>query len=168
MNDEVKQKYTEVSRLLDDALNSTKFIELQGEEENAELSAIKSTLESMNKSFKDEIEKLESSSEWDKLCIACFGETNAGKSTLIESLRIIYNEESRLIESNDRDKEFKTLLEKNSKEYNDILKKLEDVNKAVTVYFQDLEAAKIKNRIKNVIFAFLFMIIGLISGIIFF
>lgn len=35
---------------------------------------------------------------WDKLVIAFFGETNAGKSTIIETFRIKYNDPSRLLE----------------------------------------------------------------------
>ena len=89
-NQEIKEKYNEVGKSLEEAINETELVELLGEEENAELMAIKSTLKEMNNEFKEEISKLEASSEWDKFCIAFFGETNAGKSTIIESLRIIY------------------------------------------------------------------------------
>ena len=92
-SDEIKEKYDAVSGILEDAVNKAERVELVGEEENAELSAIKTTLKELNSEFKQEIEKLEASSEWDKFCIAFFGETNAGKSTVIESLRIIYDEE---------------------------------------------------------------------------
>ena len=165
MNEEIKQKYTGIGGLLDDALNSTKSIVLEGEEENIELSAIKATLESMNESFKTEINKLESSSEWDKFCIAYFGETNAGKSTIIESLRIIYNEESRWLEKNSQDKEYKTLLSKHSEEYSNLLKALEDVNTSLQIQEPDSKIAVIKNKI---IISILFFIVGLIVGIILF
>lgn len=173
MNEEIKQKYTDIGGILDDALSSTKSIVLEGEEENAELAAIKKTLESMNESFKTEIDKLESSSEWDKFCIAYFGETNAGKSTIIESLRIIYNEESRWLEKNSQDKEYKTILSKHSEEYNNLLKALEDVNaslqNSVQIQKSNSKIAVIKDKFqqsKGV--GFLFFIVGLIIGIIFF
>lgn len=35
------------------------------------------------------------STEWDKLVIAFFGETNAGKSTIIETFRILFDEKER-------------------------------------------------------------------------
>lgn len=164
MNDEVRQKYTDVGNLLDVALNSAKSIELEGEEENVELTAIKSTLESMNESFKEEIDKLESSSEWDKFCMAYFGETNAGKSTLIESLRIIYNEESRFIDSENQYKEFKTALEKHSEEYENLLTALNDVN----TQLQNSKHALIKRYIRNGICSVLIFALGILFGIILF
>ena len=66
---------------------------------------IVSRLEKINTEFQSEIEKLESSSEWEKFCIAFFGETNAGKSTIIESLRIIYNEKTRQVEMMNHNRE---------------------------------------------------------------
>lgn len=169
MNEEIKQKYTDIGGLLDDALNSTKSIVLEGEEENIELSAIKAALESLNESFKTEIDKLESSSEWDKFCIAYFGETNAGKSTIIESLRIIYNEESRWLEKNSQDKEYKTLLSKHSEEYSNLLKALEDVNTSLQIQEPNSKIAVIKDKIiKNKEISILFFIVGLIVGIILF
>ena len=41
------------------------------------------------------MEFLEENSEWEKFTVAFFGETNAGKSTIIESLRILLNEKER-------------------------------------------------------------------------
>lgn len=174
MNEEIKQKYTDIGGLLDDALNSTRSIALTGEEENAELSAIKATLESMNENFKTEIDKLESSSEWDKFCIAYFGETNAGKSTIIESLRIIYNEESRWLEKNKQDKEYKTILSKHSEEYHNLLRALEDVNAFLLQNSAQIQKSNFKidvigSKVKKSSFVgFLLFIAGLIAGIIFF
>ena len=166
MNEEIKQKYTDIGGLLDDALNSTKSIVLEGEEENIELSAIKATLESMNESFKAEIDKLESSSEWNKFCIAYFGETNAGKSTIIESLRIIYNEESRWLEKDRQEKEYKTLLSKHSEDYSSLLKALEDVNNSLQTQGSDSRITSIKDKlINNKGICILFLAVGLIAGI---
>jgi len=49
----------------------------------------------MKANFESELALLERHVEWDHFTIAFFGETNAGKSTLIESLRILFDEESR-------------------------------------------------------------------------
>ncbi|MBK5409535.1 hypothetical protein JFU58_13410 [Pseudomonas sp. TH34] len=44
----------------------------------------------------EHIAALEGSAEWDKFTIAFYGETNAGKSTIIETLRIMLNERSKV------------------------------------------------------------------------
>ncbi|MDG6898063.1 hypothetical protein A6A19_08755 [Actinobacillus delphinicola] len=43
-------------------------------------------------------DELEQNAEWNKFTIAFYGETNAGKSTLIETLRILYGEPTKLTE----------------------------------------------------------------------
>ena len=91
----VRNQYKDVGKSLQDALDKTSAINVSGVEENQELAKIIETLGQMNERFKDEINKLESSAEWGKFCISFFGETNAGKSTIIDSLRILYDEESR-------------------------------------------------------------------------
>jgi len=45
--------------------------------------------------FKKRIAELEADSEFEKFTIAFFGQTNAGKSTIIEALRILFDEEGR-------------------------------------------------------------------------
>lgn len=62
-------------------------------------------LQQMQAGFDRELGLLEEHAEWEKFTIAFFGETNAGKSTIIESLRILFNEQSRqqLLEQNGRD-----------------------------------------------------------------
>lgn len=127
-SDEIKEKYDAVSGTLEDAVNKAERVELVGEEENAELTAIKTTLKELNIEFKQEIEKLDASSEWDKFCIAFFGETNAGKSTVIESLRIIYDEEQRRFEKQNQEKEYEVALEEHLERYKDLLGTLRGMN----------------------------------------
>ena len=122
--EEIKDKYSQVENLLENALEKSRTIELVGEEENAELTAINETIESLNENFKQEIEKLEASSEWEKFCIAFFGETNAGKSTIIESLRIIYNEEMRRVELAEQEREYKAVLTKHCQDYQELVQEL--------------------------------------------
>ena len=55
-------------------------------------------LEKHRKIFENNAINAKKLSEWNKYTIAFFGETNAGKSTIIESLRIIGNEKSKLLE----------------------------------------------------------------------
>lgn len=48
----------------------------------------------------DELQKLEKLAVWDVFTIAVYGETNAGKSTLIETLRILFKEKTKLEQIN--------------------------------------------------------------------
>ncbi len=70
-----------------------------------EIGNILDRLQQMQARFDNELALLEEHAEWEKFTIAFFGETNAGKSTIIESLRILFNEQSRqqLLEQNGRD-----------------------------------------------------------------
>lgn len=128
INTEVEKKYRDVQTVLEDALEKSKAIEVSGQAENVELQEIRKTLESLNGDFQKEIEKLKNSSEWDKFCIAFFGETNAGKSTIIESLRIIYDEETRRAEALAQQEEYRSLITKHCSDYQELISSLATVN----------------------------------------
>ena len=132
VTEDIKEKYDAVGNILDDALEKTQSIQLNGEEENAELTAIISTLKDINSEFKLEIDKLEASSEWDRYCVAFFGETNAGKSTIIDSLRIIFDEEQRRAELANQEKEYVTALSKHCENYQELLSKLKEINSSLS------------------------------------
>ncbi len=74
------------------------------------------------------IKHLKDSQEWDKFTVAFYGETNAGKSTIIESLRIHFKEEHKYIQQ----QKFK----KNSEEYNQqknlFISQLEAIKKKIS------------------------------------
>jgi len=65
-------------------------------------SGIMEKLRTIQANFDGELKMLEENAEWEKFTMAFFGETNAGKSTIIESLRVLFKEESRqaLLEQN--------------------------------------------------------------------
>ena len=129
---EMEHLYNEVGNVLQDSLNNAKSIHLVGDEEQGELTEIVARLDDINSSFQTEIEKLQSSSEWDKFCIAFFGETNAGKSTIIESLRIIYDEEKRRAEMIRNKKECERMLSQHCDKYQGVLQTLETVNHQIS------------------------------------
>ncbi len=54
-----------------------------------------------------ELESLKNNEEWEKFTIAFYGETGAGKSTLIECLRLFFKEPSKM----DQQERFKRLYE---------------------------------------------------------
>lgn len=158
-NDEIKEKYDTVGSLLEEAVNKAESVKLVGEEENAELAAINSTLKEINNEFKEEINKLEASSEWDKFCIAFFGETNAGKSTIIESLRIIYDEEQRRLEKEDQEKEYEIALTDYCEKYKDLLNILRETN---TLLVSKKEPSKLILALKNIGLIVLGVVIGFV------
>lgn len=157
LNTEVEKKYRDVQTVLEDALESTETIDLAGQEENVELSDIRKTLETLNIEFKSEIEKLKNSSEWDKFCIAFFGETNAGKSTIIESLRIIYDEETRRAEAMAQKNGYHKLMTKHCEDYRNLISSLKTVN------------VSLKNKYgknNNWIFCIISGVVGLVLGLV--
>ncbi|MCE8004423.1 GTPase [Billgrantia ethanolica] len=94
--------YRNVELQVSQALLDISSVKISHPTGNAHLESIKSQLNDIKNRFNSEINYLEEHAEWEKFTIAFFGETNAGKSTLIESLRIIFNERQRcsLIQSN--------------------------------------------------------------------
>ena len=55
-------------------------------------------LSSVSETLTKELQSLQEHSEWDSFTVAFYGETNAGKSTLVEALRILLNEETKIKE----------------------------------------------------------------------
>ena len=123
----IRQHYQNVKDTIDSAMESTEGLDVKGEDENKFLDEARKQIGKINDDFKKEIDALEQSSEWDKFCIAFFGETNAGKSTLIDTLRICYDEQSRIESILSNKKECNDLLERNSAEIGKVTKALEDL-----------------------------------------
>jgi len=68
---------------------------------------------SLKTDLQKSIESLNLNSEWNKFTIAFYGETNAGKSTLIETLRILLNESTKAREReafSDAEKKYQNIL----------------------------------------------------------
>lgn len=120
--EKIEKHYSDVRNAVSDSLENS-FAEKFGEgEESAFADGVRKELERLNESFKAEIDSLEKSSEWDKFCISFFGETNAGKSTIIESLRIIYNEETRLEKIISGKNQAAEKIASNNEEYEKLIK----------------------------------------------
>lgn len=71
-------------------------MKLSDKEAKEKQEEIKKGLDSIVNELEKKIKELKNNSEWDKFTIAFYGETNAGKSTLIETLRILLNEKEKL------------------------------------------------------------------------
>ena len=159
---DVLKKYNDVKLSLENAISSADNIKMGGEEENAELTYIRNTLNQMNDDFKAEIDRLESSSEWDKFCMAFFGETNAGKSTIIEALRIVYDEESRREEISNQREKFNEAVLQEKVEYADLISKLKNMNEALIIK----EKSRKLELIKYIVIAFIGVFFGFILAFI--
>jgi hypothetical protein len=113
------------SVILDEVNNLLGSLENQEEDEEI-LRAQKEASHKLNE-FRVEIQvslkQLEKNSEWNVFTMAFYGETNAGKSTLIETLRILMSEPEKMRER----KEFARLLE----EYNLIQMSIEECQKSI-------------------------------------
>lgn len=76
------------------------LVKMQSEHQNASVQKAQASGKNILTSFyhevSEEIKQLEKYAEWNKFNIAFFGETNAGKSTIIECLRIYLKESSKL------------------------------------------------------------------------
>ena len=92
---EFKNMYKDVSDAVNAALSEISELDIINVEAKEKLSGIYENLLEIKKSFDKDLEFLEENSEWEKFTVAFFGETNAGKSTIIESLRILFNEKER-------------------------------------------------------------------------
>ncbi len=135
--EQINKHYQEVKNVISSSLKENNF-ESDKKDEFDFLQGIKKKLENINETFKNEITELEESSDWDNFCISFFGETNAGKSTIIDTLRIIYNEESRLQSIMENQKEVNEFFNQNNEYYS---KLVESVGQIKT-FIKDLEQNK--------------------------
>lgn len=87
--------YARVASDIATALDDVSRLDVSNDKGNAHLASVKEKLGEMKSRFDGEISYLEKHAEWDNFTIAFFGETNAGKSTIIESLRILFEEKKR-------------------------------------------------------------------------
>ena len=83
INSELDKVVRSISELpIDEAVNEAK-------------SNAQNALDQYQLDLKKQLQELQNNSEWDRFTIAFYGETGAGKSTLIETLRILLNEPSK-------------------------------------------------------------------------
>lgn len=101
--------YIRVASDIATALEDVSRLDVSNDKGNAHLANVKEKLGEMKSRFDGEISYLEKHAEWDTFTIAFFGETNAGKSTIIESLRILFEEKKR-----------QALIQRNQATVNDI------------------------------------------------
>jgi phosphoglycerate-specific signal transduction histidine kinase len=87
--------YTDVSKSIAAATADIADLKVEHADGKKELGQIMEKLRAIQARFDGELDMLKQHAEWDKFTMAFFGETNAGKSTIIESLRILFKENAR-------------------------------------------------------------------------
>ncbi|MFW2082333.1 hypothetical protein ACNPQK_15310 [Acinetobacter guillouiae] len=165
---EVVSLYNEVKESVSHAINDISAISLSSAEEQNHILNIKNRLNEISQNFNQEINNLEKNSEWDKFTIAFFGETNAGKSTIIESLRIVFKEKERQKQIENGEAQLVD-LEKTFSENTDIL--IAELNKSMQEYTNEIRNIKkqisvIKRENQLAMNNTLFVIMGVVLGVI--
>jgi DNA repair ATPase RecN len=94
-------------------------------------------LAQLNNQIQAELEKLKASSEWKRFTIAFYGETNAGKSTLIEALRLQLGEKTKQ-ESQRRFKEIQQRFGLTQEAFDEVRRVIMDTERAIEVVRQEL------------------------------
>lgn len=89
-----KKVYDRVLEKLDLLDNKISQIDIDQKFKNTQQEAQKSIAQIKEKT-KEAVQELQTNEEWDTFTIAFYGETNAGKSTIIEGLRIFFEEETK-------------------------------------------------------------------------
>ncbi|MBM6444940.1 MULTISPECIES: hypothetical protein [Pseudomonas] len=104
---DLNRLYSDVSDSIASAMANILELNVEHRDGKRELGNMTEKLRTIQTRFDDELVQLKTHAEWDMFTMAFFGETNAGKSTIIESLRILFKEESReaLLEQNAHDLE---------------------------------------------------------------
>ena len=118
----ITKHYNDVRTSLENATEDAFNTNLEGDSEKLMLQNMKKKIYEINTDFKREIDELERDSEWNKFCIAFFGETNSGKSTLIDTLRIIFNEELRMADLSHNRESLNRAISDNIQAYSDVEK----------------------------------------------
>jgi hypothetical protein len=115
-NDIDFEKPENVYQYIDNKLSLINYkFQLKSDDEDLKKSieeVLNSLNEFKNNRFNKELDDLKKYQEWNDLTIAFYGETNAGKSTIIEALRLYFKEENKVNSQNEFKKINKCIEEK--------------------------------------------------------
>lgn len=92
---EFEKIYSEVAASITSSRDELASISVANKDGQEHIANVVKQLGVIQDQFSEQLDLLEKNSEWDVFTVAFFGETNAGKSTILESLRILFDEESR-------------------------------------------------------------------------
>ena len=135
--DFVKVQINEISNKVSQLNNDNTKIDVKSQKKTI------STLYDMQKRVDKKLDEFKKNAEWKYFTIAFFGETNAGKSTLIESLRILLGEEERL----NQQKKYNQLLSKlniNEDKFKSVQIQVKNIDKEISALTQQILGIKTK------------------------
>lgn len=140
MNEHIIQNPHQIYDFIDTTVNKI-LSDLDKKSENEAVQGSKERVLKIVSSFKNQtldnaISELKKNSEWDKLVIAFYGETNAGKSTLIEALRIYLGENVKtknISKFNELKQKFSGLSVEKIRKIQENKEKLDDQEKTILV-----------------------------------
>lgn len=137
--------YKNVSDSIKNSMENIAILNVDNEEGKHHIGNISDKLSAIKVNFDEELKMLEENAEWEKFTIAFFGITGAGKSTIIESLRILFKEEVR-----------QKLLEKNAHDLQNFEQELSahvnNIRHSLNIIYADYAAdiEKINQRIESI------------------
>lgn len=131
-------------RLQKDITNISKELEAQElkDGERGSLFPYVEKFKQFQNNVKNKLAEYDKNAEWDKFCIAFYGETNSGKSTIIESLRLAFNEETKRKEQ----EKFKSMYEDLNRKFPNFEMTLEDYESQTKEFQQDIESLQEKQK----------------------
>ena len=153
--EDIRLIYDDIKKDISDILLDISSVSnIEKDEDRKFLEGLLNSMKEMDKKFEEDIDSLDKNAEWDKFTIAFFGETNAGKSTIIESLRIIFDEKNRREEIEENMKKAKVMETQFENKYNELITSLDKLSKVIED--EDMkstnEIIKVKNSIKKTSF----------------
>ncbi|MCP4587306.1 hypothetical protein [Pseudoalteromonas sp.] len=135
--------YVELQSVIKDLINTIDASEVETtDKEIAKFS--RNILNELDANIASELDKLKVNSEWNTFTVAFYGETNAGKSTIIETLRILLLEPQK-VSSQKKFNELVTSLNIDSASFEKIKKEIVELKDNKTILEQSLNSVKDKS-----------------------
>lgn len=137
--DDVTKFYTQVTDSADQVLDELKKINAKNDDDlQDKISLFINNIDKKKGEFKALVDELETNSEFDKFTIAFFGQTGAGKSTIIEALRILFDEESRKKQIQQNASDFASFEKEYQKKIDNLISELRKIKSGcrngITIY----------------------------------
>ena len=125
--EEMRQYYSNTTSSVKKILDDLKKTNEQNDKElQKKVEAFISNVEKNKEKFQNLVGELEKNTEFEKFNIAFLGQTNAGKSSIIECLRILFEEESRGEQVRKNHKGEIAALKDYNKKYENLIQQLEN------------------------------------------
>jgi len=135
--------YVELQSVIKDLINTIDASEIETTDKEIDTFS-RNLLNELDSNIAGELDNLKANSEWDTFTVAFYGETNAGKSTIIETLRILLAEPQK-VSSQSKFKELVTSLNIDSASIERVKQKIAELKDMKASLEQSLNNVKDKN-----------------------